>query len=320
VAVARLIRDIQEASFVRSMVYVGALTVIVDGLNEVSADTREKIGAFARDMSKGNVFIGTQPIEWTAPPGARIVDLLPLSREEAEQFLLSRPIGADATQKVYGCVYAESVRDFLHRELDNAPSEADRRAARLILSNPFDLSFAADLLTQGLRPSAITLIDEAFRLADEGGTDEPGYREVAGQPFPLRNFGLLTVAMRLEDRNWFKPEEFAPELRFLLQRRLLVQRAVRGPFGISERVQFRHERVWDFFVVAAFLNDADLWKEHLTDPRFRGAYLRIADTWALNSALIVRDHLIVIAAEHGDHTTSDEFIRRIEARISRART
>jgi hypothetical protein len=81
VAIARLIRDIQETAFVRSMVYAGALIVIVDGLNEVSADTREKIGAFARDMSKGNVFIGTQPIEWRPPPGARIIDLLPLSRE-----------------------------------------------------------------------------------------------------------------------------------------------------------------------------------------------------------------------------------------------
>jgi hypothetical protein len=70
------------------MVYAGALMVIVDGLNEVSADTREKIGAFARDMSKGDMLVGTQPIEWTEPPGATVVDLLPLSRKEAERFAL----------------------------------------------------------------------------------------------------------------------------------------------------------------------------------------------------------------------------------------
>ena len=84
------------------MIHSGALMVIVDGLNEVSADTREKIGTFARDMSKGDVLIGTQPIEWVPPPGARIIDLLPLDREEAERFLLSRPVGADMTQKVHG--------------------------------------------------------------------------------------------------------------------------------------------------------------------------------------------------------------------------
>ena len=227
VAIARLIRGIQETPFVRSMVYTGALTVIVDGLNEVSAGTREKISAFARDMSKGNVLIATQPIEWVPPPGARIIDLLPLSREEAERFLLSRPVG-DAAQKVHGSAYADAVRAFLRRALDEAPSEEERRTAELVLSNPFDLTFAADLLAQGLKPSATALIDEAFRLADEGVPGEPGYRAVAGQPFPLARFGRLAIAMRLEDRNWFKPEEFPVELPCLLQRRLLVQRAVRG--------------------------------------------------------------------------------------------
>lgn len=91
VAIARLIHDVQETEFVRSRIHAGALMVIVDGLNEVSADTREKIGTFARDMSKGDVLVGTQPIEWIEPPGAKVVDLLPLSREEAERFLLSRP-------------------------------------------------------------------------------------------------------------------------------------------------------------------------------------------------------------------------------------
>jgi hypothetical protein len=317
VAIARLIHDVQETGFVRSMVHAGALMVVVDGLNEVSADTREKIRAFARDMSKGDVLVGTQPIEWTPPPGARVVDLLPLSREEAERFLLSRPIGADEKQKIHGNPYADAVHAFLHRALDEAPSEDDRRAAALVLSNPFDLTFAADLLAQGSKPSATALIDEAFRLADEGAPGEPGYRDKAGQPFPLTRFGRLAVAMRLEDRNWFKPEEFAEfavEVPCLLERRLLVQRAVRGPTGGEERIQFRHDRVWDFFIAAAFLGDPDLWFEHMGDPRFRGTYLRIAETWEPEAAAKVRDQLVVIAAERGDHTTSDEFIKRLETR------
>jgi hypothetical protein len=314
VVIARLIHDIQETSFVRSLVHTRALVVVVDGLNEVSADTREKITAFAREMSKGDVFIGTQPIEWTPPPGARIVDLLPLDYGEAKRFLLSRPVGADVSQNVHGSAYADAVDEFLRRALIDAPTDEDRKAATMVLSNPFDLTFAADLLVQGAKPSATALIDEAFRLADEGAVGEPGYRDVAGQPFPSTRFGRLATEMRLEDRNWFKPEEFAAELPCLLQRRLLVRRAVSGPSGVEERIQFRHDRVWDFFIASAFLNDPELWFEHLADPRFRGVYLRIAETWPPDAAIKVRDQLVIAAAERGDHTTSDEFIKRLEAR------
>lgn len=299
----------------RSMVYAGTLIVIVDGLNEVSADTREKIGAFARDTSKGNVLISTQPIEWNPPAGARILDLLPLDRLQAERFLLSRPVGHDETEVRHGVDYADAVGKFLRRALDEAPSEDDRRAAELILSNPFDLTFAADLLAQGHMPVATALIDEAFRLADEGEPGQPGYRAVAGQPFPLVPFGRHAVMMRIENRNWFKADEFAAELASLLERKLLVRRAVRGSAGrAEERIQFRHDRVWDFFITAAFAADPALWEQHLADPLFRGAYLRIADTWEQAAATRVREQLVVLAAERGDHTTSDEFIRRLEAR------
>ncbi len=293
-AIAHIIKDVQERDFVRSLVYAGALLVIIDGLNEVSADTREKIRSFAAEMTKGE---------------------LPLDRPEAERFLLSRPVGADPAQAVHGEAYAKAVTAFLHRALDDAPSDDERRAAELVLSNPFDLNFAADLLAQGLMPSATALIDEAFRLADCGSPGQPGYRSIAGQPFPLVAFGRHAVAMRLEDRNWFKPDEFPAEMPSLLDRKLVVRRAVHGAGDKEEeRIQFRHDRVWDFFIAVAFLADPDLWLEHLADPRFQGAYLRIAETWPVEDAKRVRDRLVVTAAKSGDHTTSDEFIKRLDAR------
>jgi hypothetical protein len=69
-----------------------------------------------------------------------------------------------------------------------------------------------------------------------------------------------------------------------------------------------------FFIAAAFAADADLMDRYSADPRFRGGYLRIADTWQPDAAMRVREHLILVAAERGDHTTSDEFIKRLEAR------
>jgi|GEM_PF-2762784 len=320
VAIGEILHQVQEVGFIRSMVYSRAMTVIVDGLNEVSADTREKVSTFARDMSKGDVFIGTQPIEWVPPKGAKIVDLLPLNRTETQEFLMSRPVGSDQTQKRHGDAYKSAVLTFIHQALDQAPTEDERVAAALMLSNPFDLAFAADLLAQGTLPRATALIDAAFQLADEGDEEQQGYRAVNGQPFPLTPFGRHAVDMRLEDRNWFKPEEFPAEISSLLTWKLLVRRAVRGADKMVDRVQFRHDRVWDFFIAAAFSADPELWEKHIEDPRFRGAYLRIADTWEPAHAALVREKLIVKAAERGDHTTSDEFIRRLEKRRQAAIT
>ena len=157
----------------------------------------------------------------------------------------------------------------------------------------------AELLAQGRIPSATALIDEAFRLADEGAPGKPGYRALAGRPFPLKGVGRHAVAMRLEDRNWLNPDEFAAETPCLLDQKLLISRAVKGAAGLVDRLMFRHERVWDFFIAAAFSDDPDLWEAHVTDPRFRGAYFRIAETWDPESAKRVRDALNLGAAEFG---------------------
>ena len=98
----------------------------------------------------------------------------------------SRPVGADKAQVLHGAEYKAAVSSFIGRALDQAPSEDEREAAELMLSNPFDLGFAADLLAQGRMPSATALIDEAFRMADEGSSGRPGYRAKAGRPFPLK--------------------------------------------------------------------------------------------------------------------------------------
>ncbi len=135
----------------------------------------------------------------------------------------------------------------------------------------------------------------------------------------MREFGRHAVKMRLEDRNWLNPDEFAAEASCLLEQKLLISRAVKGAAGVVDRLMFRHERVWDFFIAAAFSDDPDLWDAHVTDPRFRGAYFRIAETWDPESAKMVREQLSLGAAESGDHSTSDEFIKRLERRLRSAK-
>jgi hypothetical protein len=311
-AIARILRDVQEKSFVKGLVYSRSMQVIIDGLNEVGAETRERIATFAREMSKSDIFIGTQPIDWKLD-SAKILTLEPLDRAASEKFLLSRPVAKDPKQVRHGKAFEEAARKFLRRALDKPRSQEDRRAAREMLSNPFDLAFAADLLARGATPSPVRLIDEAFRLADAE------YREELGRPFPLLPFAKLAVAMRLEDRNWLKDDEFASETKYLLRWKLLMPRSaleLQGEKQVEkQRLLFRHDRVWDFFLAAAFEGDPDLWERHGGDPRFRGALLRISESWAPKKAKELFDVLAVIGAKTRDHTTSDEFLLRLTPRL-----
>jgi hypothetical protein len=124
-------------------------------------------------MSKGDIIVATQPIEWRPPPDSRTVELLPLDRSEATAFIESRPVGADPNQPCHGPAYKVAVLKFVTRALDEAPPELERKTVELLLSNPFDLAFAAELLARGRMPSPTALVDEAFRRADER------YREIA---------------------------------------------------------------------------------------------------------------------------------------------
>lgn len=313
-AIVRKMKNIQDTNFVEKMVHAGALEVIVDGLNEVSADTRELVRSFAAGNQKARLVIGTQPIEWHVPEGATVIDLEKYSKVEAEDFLLSRPIGKDSKQRVYGEQFRLAAKRFLNSLIFEASNSGDEDAALLVLSNPFDLTLAADLIAQGADLTSDGLIEEAFRLADEGpGNDS--YRAVHNRPFPIKEFGLHAVKMRDIDRNWLEPGEFEAERPYLLRRKLLVRRAVRSSReAFEDRELFRHDKVWDFFIVEAFRTNDALLDKYFGDPRFRGAFLRIAETWPPEDAKIVRDQLVEEAAVSNDNNTSNEFVRRLRSR------
>jgi hypothetical protein len=201
------------------------------------------------------------------------------------------------------------VQKFVSTAFDEPPPQIERETAELMLSNPFDLTFAAELMARGHMPSPTALVDEAFRLAAER------YQIINLIAFPLEEFGQHAVTMRVENRNRLNSDEFPAEASCLQEQRLLVPRAIKD-VQVKEKnwLLFRHERVWDFFIAAAF-KDPELWSEHIGDSRFRGVYLRIAETWDPESAERVKVHLNISAAHSGDHSTSDEFIKRLDKRF-----
>ena len=157
-AIAQATEGVQDPRFFESMIYTGSLDLIIDGLNEVSAEARGKILEFVkRNARDGNIVVSTQPLEWgdkdgPPVPGARILELLPLDRTAMDSFLLSRPVGAEPKRKVHGPEYRAAVEEFLRTTLDEAPSEEERAAAQLVLSNPMDLTYASELIAAGLMP------------------------------------------------------------------------------------------------------------------------------------------------------------------------
>jgi len=138
-------------------------------------------------------------------------------------------------------------------------------------------------------------------------------------PFPgcLSPSSRSRCVSRIE--NWLKDDEFVSETKYLLRWKLLMPRSADEKQGEkqveTQRLLFRHDRVWDFFLAAAFEGDPDLWERHGGDPRFRGALLRISESWAPKKAKELFDVLAVIGAETGDHTTSDEFLLRLKTRL-----
>jgi hypothetical protein len=314
-AVAQTTKGVQDARFFESMIYTGSLALIVDGLNEVSAEARGKILEFLkRNARDGNTLVATQPLEWgdkdgPAVAGARILELQPLDRAGMERFLLSRPVGLDPTRKVHGPEYQTAVEEFLHANLDASPSPEESAAARLVLSNPMDLFYASELIAAGLMPRPTEMVGQAFRLAEQH------YLNVEKREFPTAQFAKRVVELRLADRNWLDPGEFANEQPTLENYRLLVRTTIRDQDGNEEsRARFRHDKVVDFFLKLAFDNDPALQLAHFDDPRFRGVYLLYAQTAPIDIARRLRDQLVRRAATTRDHTLSDEFVRRLSLR------
>ncbi len=66
-----------DRSFLDLLIDRGALDFAIDGLNEVTAETRITIRDFVEHHSRVNVILTTQPIEWEPPSNARQYEMMP---------------------------------------------------------------------------------------------------------------------------------------------------------------------------------------------------------------------------------------------------
>ena len=171
-----------------------------------------------------------------------------------------------------------------------------------------DLTYASELISVGLMPRPDEMVGQEYELARKH------YLDVEKRQFPTAQFAKHVVELRMADRNWLDPGEFANEQPALEDYRLLVRTVIRNQEGQESPARFRHDKVVDFFLKLAFDDDPTLQVAHFDDPRFRGVYLLYAQTAAMDIARRLRDQLVLRAAATRDHALSDEFVRRLSLR------
>ena len=307
---AKLHGPAKDPKFLRDLIYSGAIDICIDGLNEVSADTRAKITGFVESYFKGNIIMTTQPLEWTPPATAKTYILQPLKRSQIEAFLISRGTSEAASASDY----EDACSAYLLGALDSQrPSEVLRSVQR-ILSNPMDLTLVAQMLAAGEKPDLLSLQQQQYELM------AAEYKQKCMKPFPLTEFSERVYQLRLDDETSLAESVFPEELRCMGRFKMVLSRQC--PDGEGNPVThwyFRHDKIMEFFIVQTFLGkDNPRVIDHIDDPRFRGVYFLLANLMPLEAAMGLREELILYAAQTQDHNVSDPFVQLCHERTRAA--
>ena len=300
-----------DEAFLRSIIWSGGLSIVIDGLNEVTVETREKIRRFLDDFPKANVLLATQPLHWKRPPKANVYRILPLTDDRIQSFLESRYPTFTPPVALIENDYKDKCREYLQNILGNDQSEEDRSAARLVLSNPMDLTTAAQILVAGETPTLKNLQKQQFDTVDHYFRDTH-----PGQLFPLKQFSENVYQRLLLDEITLDSSQFFEPIQALSAHKMvLAQNEVDADGKPVRKWVFRHDKIRDFFLVQAFEGQQDeRILEHMDDPRFRGVYLMLASQLPLEQANELRDAVVDRAAETKDHHLSDAVVEVLKSR------
>ena len=127
---AKLLGQVQDAKFLKNLIYSGAIDICIDGLNEVTADTRAKISQFAESYFRGNMIMTTQPLEWIPPSTAKKYELQPLQREQIQQFLIYRQLRLPQDATLKHTEYEQACDRYITEVFNEQQSPEDLAAAR----------------------------------------------------------------------------------------------------------------------------------------------------------------------------------------------
>ncbi|RCJ39027.1 PBS lyase [Nostoc punctiforme NIES-2108] len=305
----------QDAGFLKNLIYSGAIDICIDGLNEVTAETRAKICQFVESYFRGNIIMTTQPLEWTPPSTAKTYYLQPLEQQQIQEFLISRQPRLPQDAKIQGADYEKACTNYLTEVLNNQQAQEELDAVRRILSNPMDLTVVALMLSQGKQPNLFRLQEQQYNLM------AAEYQQEWSQEFPLKRFSAAVYKMRLEDKQALPADEFHQVAMSLEddKYKMVVSRQWQDEKGEAKKEwYFRHDKIMDFFLVQNFLGETDaaegILVDRMGDPRFRGVYFLLATLLEIDAAKELREKLIQYAADTKDNTVSNTFVQLLRTR------
>ncbi len=310
----------KDPNFLQSLIYSSALDICIDGLNEVSPDTRAKVTQFLEHNFQGNFLLTTQPLNgWNPPKTAKIYELQPLKPDQIREFLHSRVDTLPVASPVTGLEYIAACDKVLNQYLVTAkdtPINEDKKIRR-VFSNPMDLTLIAHTI-------AAKEILDPFRLQERDYKRMSGrYATRFNQAFPLKQFAEAVYNMRLSDQDSIPIKDFSDELEIMEEAKMVVRRISRE---VTEddtptaRIlwNFRHDKILEYFLAQLFLGQTDevanLSEKHLGDPRFSGVYFLLADLMPFNEAQDLREILLQYGADTQDNTVSNIFIQLLRTR------
>jgi len=297
----------QESSFLRNLIYSGAMDIYIDGLNEVSAETRAVISTFVEKYFRGNIILATQRLEWSPPANAHIFTLLPLKEDKIKEFLLSQ----DTNES-----YKEKVTTFLSTVFTDCEKDTTCAIYKTVLSNPMDLTIVSQMIAGGHTPDLGHLWEQQYAImANDYST------LYNSQPFPLKDFSEMVYTLWDHGSHVIPAKGFEKELKCMERYKMIVRHkhSFESSHGeITQNIEwsFRHEKNRVYYVVQKFLNDTDKQKDHLGDTRYDGVYLLLAQLQPVEEAMKLERLLISYAAHTGNHTVSDSFVKILERRIA----
>ncbi len=295
----------QDTDFLKPLIFIGAMDVFIDGLNEVSPDTRSYIRKFLGDYGKGKCIVTSQPIP-DLPNDMKQFTLLPLNQQQLTNFLLKR------NQLEERPISEASIHAYLSKMLNPILPMQELKDNERILSNPLDLSIVGQLLASGItQPNLNQLQEKLYQQMAEAYHSEHTREE---GNFPLKNFSERTYEHRLNtDDNSLDATNYMDEIECMAKFKMVYKRENK------ERIEwfFRHDKIQDFFLLQAFTNKSERQILHLGDPKFRGVYFLLALKLPFDDAQLLREQIIQYGADHNDNTVSNEFIKLLRSRAEK---
>ncbi|NEH61729.1 hypothetical protein [Rhizobium ruizarguesonis] len=314
---AKLASAIPDEGFLDALISSGRLDLYVDGLNEVDPETRAAIIDFIAARPGANFFVTTQPLE-RYPADARLFALLPLTRDQLTEFLVTRESTLPPNARLLGDIYRGQSKAFVAEKLAEADAEgteigadSSERARALIerLSNPMDLQTIAELLSLGQRPDVWGLQRQRHEIVDQI------YRErTNNDQFPLLQFSRSVYEARRDGTSEIDDQRFPRLVDILLEQKQVQRYVIANPDFKSDGFVFRHDKIRDFYTYNAFISDPSLRALHAGDDQFAGIYELLPLELPTLEALELREMLLERSVDKGDHRLSDRYLEGLRAR------